>query len=182
MAAVISCPAEVTLVRMSNDASQKPELRRNYKNVVDAFGRIAREEGAAAFFRGVGPFANRAMLVGAVQVGTFDQFKASFRSFGVSNNTLNVFYASMASGLLYSIVTMPFETAKNRMAFQRPDPVTGVNPYRGALQTISLVANREGVLKLWAGFAPYYLRCGGHSVFMFMAVDALRNAYERRAV
>jgi solute carrier family 25 (mitochondrial oxoglutarate transporter), member 11 len=119
------------------------------------------------------------MLVGAVQVGTFDQFKQTFRAHGVHNEHLNVFYASMASGLLYSIVTMPFETAKNRMAFQRPDPVTGVNPYRGALQTITSVASSEGVLKLWSGFPPYYLRCGGHSVFMFMAVEWLRKEYER---
>jgi hypothetical protein len=25
----------------------------------------------------------------------------------------------MSAGLLYSLITMPFETAKNRMAFQR---------------------------------------------------------------
>lgn len=68
LAAVISCPAEVTLVRMSNDASQPVENRRNYKNVVNAFTRILSEEGSSAFFRGVGPFVNRAMLVGAVQV------------------------------------------------------------------------------------------------------------------
>lgn len=29
-------------------------------------------------------------------------------------------------GRLYSVVTMPFETAKNRMAFQKPDPTTGI--------------------------------------------------------
>jgi solute carrier family 25 oxoglutarate transporter 11 len=164
---------------MSNDASQPAELRRNYKSVVNAFVRIMAEEGPATFFRGVGPFVNRAMLVGAVQVGTFDQFKQTFRGYGVKSESLNVFYSSMASGLLYSIVTMPFETAKNRMAFQRPDPVTGLNPYRGAFQTISSVATKEGVLKLWSGFPPYYLRCGGHSVFMFMAVDMLRKSYEK---
>jgi len=31
----------------------------------------------------------------------------------------------MSAGLLYSIITMPFETAKNRMAFQSVDKVTG---------------------------------------------------------
>ena len=32
----------------------------------------------------------------------------------------------MSSGLLYSLITMPMETAKNRMAFQRADPTTGM--------------------------------------------------------
>jgi hypothetical protein len=31
----------------------------------------------------------------------------------------------MNAGLLYSLVTMPLETAKNRMASQKKDPVTG---------------------------------------------------------
>ena len=28
------------------------------------------------------------------------------------------------------------------------------------------VARNEGVLALWKGFLPYYLRCGGHTVLM----------------
>jgi hypothetical protein len=39
--------------------------------------------------------------------------------------SVTVFYASMTSGLIYSVITMPLETAKNRMAFQKPDAVTG---------------------------------------------------------
>ena len=45
IAALISCPAEVTLVRISNDNTLPPESRRNYKGVADAFQRILREEG-----------------------------------------------------------------------------------------------------------------------------------------
>jgi len=74
-AALISCPVEVCLVRMSNDASQPEAARRNYKSVFDAGARIATEEGAAAFYRGSQPFVMRAMLVGGTQVATYDQFK-----------------------------------------------------------------------------------------------------------
>jgi solute carrier family 25 oxoglutarate transporter 11 len=52
MAAVISCPAEVTLVRMSNDATMEPAKRRNYTGVGNAFSRILREEGVKTFFTG----------------------------------------------------------------------------------------------------------------------------------
>lgn len=180
IAALISCPAEVTLVRMSNDSSQPVDKRRNYKGVVDAFQRIMKEEGFAAFFRGSGPFVNRAMLVGAVQVGTYDQFRQTYKSWGVTNDFMNVFYSSMTSGLIYSILTMPLETSKNRMAFQRPDPVTGERLYKGAFQTIGHIVKNEGVLRLWAGFPPYYLRCGGHTVMMFLAVEWLRKLYNER--
>jgi len=175
IAALISCPAEVTLVRISNDSTLPKESRRNYKNVLDAFQRILREEGAKTFFTGVGPFVNRAMVVGAVQVGTYDQFRAYYKKLGVIHPLSNTFYAAFTSGLIYSFITMPLETAKNRMAFQKPDPVTGKRPYTGALQAISTVARNEGVLKLWAGFPPYYLRCGGHTVAMFISVEWLRG-------
>mgnify|MGYP001045752619 CR=1 FL=1 len=123
------------------------------------------------------PFVNRAMLVGACQVGTYDQFRATYKSMGVTGPLMNVFAASMSSGLLYSLITMPLETAKNRMAFQRADPVTKQLKYRGTIQTLSTIAKTEGVLKLWTGFAPYYLRCGGHTVTMFMFVEEIRKAY-----
>mmetsp|Transcript_13584 Transcript_13584/g.22376 ORF Transcript_13584/g.22376 Transcript_13584/m.22376 type:complete len:246 (-) Transcript_13584:509-1246(-) len=125
MAALISCPAEVTLVRISNDATLPPDQRRNYKGVFNGFTRIFAEEGFGAFFRGSGPFVNRAMLVGMVQVGTYDQFKSTYRGLGITSVFPNTFCAAMTSGLLYSLVTMPFETAKNAMAFQKPDPQSG---------------------------------------------------------
>ena len=174
---MISCPAEVTLVRMSNDASQPVDKRRNYKGVVDAFRRITVDEGVLTFFRGCGPFVNRAMLVGAVQIGTYDQFKQVFREVGVENDFSITFYSAMTSGFIYSVITMPFESAKNRMAFQRPDPVTGQRLYKNTIQTLSLISKNEGILKLWSGFPPYYLRGGGHTVFMFLLVEWLRDAY-----
>lgn len=64
IAAMISCPAEVTLVRISNDATLRADKRRDYKSIADAFRRILTEEGPMAFFRGCGPFVNRSMLVG----------------------------------------------------------------------------------------------------------------------
>lgn len=178
VAAIVSCPAEVTLVRISNDATLAPELRRNYTGVLDAFSRILTEEGFLTFFSGVGPFANRAMLVGAVQVGTYDQFRNIYSSFGIKHELLNVFYASMTSGFIYSLITMPLETTKNRMAFQKPD-MNGILPYRSTFQTLKHIVQKEGILALWAGFPPYYIRCGGHTVFMFMSVEWLRSSYRQ---
>eukprot|EP01041_Mallomonas_annulata_P001334 gene1334-2575_t len=180
MAAAISCPAEVTLVRMSNDSTQPVAERRNYKGVLNAFQRILSEEGPHTFFSGVGPLINRAMLVGAVQVGTYDQFRSTYKSMGIKHELLNVFCASMTSGLLFAVSTMPLESAKNRMAFQKADPITGIKPYRSTLQTIRAIAKTEGALSLYNGFSPYYLRCGGHTVCMFIAVETLRNMYKKQ--
>ena len=111
IAAFISCPTEVTLVRLSNDSTLPVESRRNYTGVTNAFSRIMKEEGGAAFFRGAGPFVNRAMMVGAVQVGTNDQFKVFYKEkFGVTNEISNVFCAGKFRGVteggFYSILVV----------------------------------------------------------------------------
>jgi len=175
-AALISCPVEVCLVRMSNDASLPVEQRRGYSGVFNAMGRIASEEGLPAFYRGSQPFVMRAMVVGGTQVATYDQFKGMYASLGVPDGFANQFCSSMSAGLVYSVVTMPLESAKNRMAFQKAD-AAGKMPYTSTLQTLSGVARSEGVISLWNGFLPYYGRCGGHTVSMFIAVDQLRTVY-----
>eukprot|EP00930_Biecheleria_cincta_P047186 TRINITY_DN32658_c0_g1_i1.p1 TRINITY_DN32658_c0_g1~~TRINITY_DN32658_c0_g1_i1.p1 ORF type:complete len:309 (+),score=43.57 TRINITY_DN32658_c0_g1_i1:40-927(+) len=178
IAALISCPCEVSLVRLSNDAALPAEQRRNYKGVIDTFQRIASEEGVPAFWRGSMPFVTRACLVGATQVATYDQFKTIYNSVGIKGN-LNVVASSFTAGLVYSTITMPFESAKNRMASQKPDRETGKLPYRGTLQTIKAVAAAEGSLALYNGFFPYFLRCGGHTVLMFFAVEEMQKMYKK---
>jgi len=184
IAAYISCPMEVAVVRMSNDSSLPPEERRNYKSVFDTGSRIIKEEGVGAFWRGSGPFVTRAMMVGVFQVATLDQFKEMYCQYlnQVKNSIPNVFCAAMTSGLVYSIATMPLEASKNRMASQKPDPVTGKLPYTGTFQTLTKVSSENGFLALYNGFFPYYLRCGGHTVSMFIIVQILRDYYAKYAM
>ena len=184
IAAYLSCPAEVAVVRMSNDSTLPPEERRNYKGVIDTAKRIVNEEGVAAFWRGSTPFVQRAMMVGVFQVATLDQFKDLYaeRLNQKKNSIPNVFCAAMTSGLLYSIATMPLEASKNRMASQKPDPVTGKLPYISTLQTMRAVSAKEGFLALYNGFLPYYARCGGHTVSMFVIVQIIRDMYQKSRV
>ena len=179
MAAYMSCPMEVAVVRLSNDATLPLAERRNYKGVVDTATRIVKEEGVGAFWRGSGPFVTRAMMVGVFQVATLDQFKEMYVNLlGQKVNSIpNVFCAAMTSGLIYSVATMPLEATKNRMASQKPDPTTGKLKYTGTLQTLKLVTRTEGFLAFYNGFLPYYIRCGGHTVSMFIFVQLLRDSY-----
>ncbi len=39
------------------------------------------------------------------------------------------------------------------------------------------VAKAEGTLSLWNGYLPYYGRCGGHTVLMFLFVAELRKHF-----
>lgn len=182
IAAYISCPMEVCVIRMSNDSSLPEAERRNYKSLPDTFTRILKEEGVAAFWRGSQPFVTRAMMVGVFQVATLDQFKDFYaEQLNQKRNSIsNVFCAAMTSGLIYSLITMPLEAAKNRMASQKADPKTGKLPYTSTIQTVTKVAADNGFLALYNGFAPYYLRCGGHTVTMFIFVQVMRDFYREK--
>mmetsp|Transcript_1233 Transcript_1233/g.2688 ORF Transcript_1233/g.2688 Transcript_1233/m.2688 type:complete len:308 (+) Transcript_1233:431-1354(+) len=182
MAAYISCPMEVAVVRMSNDKTLPMDQRRNYKNVIDTATRITKEEGVAAFWRGSNPFVFRAMMVGVFQVATLDQFKELYATkfHQVKNSMMNVFSAAMTSGFIYSIATMPLEVSKNRMASQKRLS-NGTLPYTGIVQTLTKIITEEGVRSLYNGFIPYYMRCGGHTVSMFIFVQLLRDAYVQYA-
>jgi solute carrier family 25 (mitochondrial oxoglutarate transporter), member 11 len=178
MAAYISCPMEVCVVRMANDSSLPVDQRRNYTSVIDVASRIIKEEGIMAFWRGSNPFVTRAMMVGVFQVATLDQFQSVFTKYlNVAKGSIeNVFCSAMSAGLIYSIATMPLEACKNRMASQKADPITKELPYKTVIQTLSKVSAEEGFFALYNGFVPYYLRCGGHTVAMFVIIKLLRDA------
>jgi solute carrier family 25 oxoglutarate transporter 11 len=178
IAAYVSCPMEVCVVRMSNDSSLPLADRRNYKNVVDTASRIVTEEGVMTFWRGSNPFVMRAMFVGVFQVATLDQFKDLYASYfhQTKNSMANVFSAAMTSGFIYAVATMPLEACKNRMASQKKN-ASGTMPYNSIVQTIRKVSAEEGFLALYNGFFPYYIRCGGHTVCMFVLVQLLRDLY-----
>jgi len=182
IAAIISCPMEVATVRMSNDMSLPLDQRKNYTGLPNVVSRILKEEGVSAFWRGSVPFSQRAMLVGVFQVATLDQFKDLYaeKLNQKKNSVQNVFCAAMTSGLIYSIATMPLEASKNRMASQVACPETGILPYRSTMQTMKSVAAKEGFMALYNGFLPYYLRCGGHTVSMFILVELIRDSYRQK--
>ena len=56
LGAWLSNPADLAMVRFQNDGLLPKKERRNYKNFVDAFGRMVKEEGIGSCWKG--SFAN----------------------------------------------------------------------------------------------------------------------------
>lgn len=124
---------------------------------------------------GCTPFIARAVLVGALQIGTYDHFRAFFTSAGVTSPFIVVAAASASAGALYSAATMPLETLKNALAFQRRDVLTDSFQYTSMTHAARSIVATRGVTALWSGFTPYYVRCSVFSVAMFSAVEWLRS-------
>lgn len=60
---------------MQADARLPEAERRNYKNVVDAFKRITKEEGFLALWRGATPTVIRAMVLNLAMLASYDEAK-----------------------------------------------------------------------------------------------------------
>ncbi|CAH0401040.1 unnamed protein product [Chilo suppressalis] len=169
-AALFGTPAEVALIRMTADGRLPAEQRRNYKNVVDALVRIVKEEGVLKLWRGATPTVGRAMVVNAAQLGTYSQAREMFVGYVPDGIPLH-FCASMVSGLVTTIASMPVDIIKTKIQ----------NAAKGESQ-LSVVSNllrTEGVLSLWKGFLPYYARLGPHTVLTFILLEQLNSAYLR---
>ena len=71
----VGTPAELALVRMSNDSKLPAAQRRNYNGVGDCISRIAKEEGLAALWTGAQVTVLRAMVLSAAVLGITSEIK-----------------------------------------------------------------------------------------------------------
>lgn len=175
LASAASTPVEVSMVRMYADGAAAPALRRGYRHIGDALTRIAREEGVRGLWAGATPTIARSMLVNCVQLSVYDQAKESIKRYSGARDGVAVhFAASLTSGYCYSLVTLPVDLAKTRVQNERV-AADGTRQYRNIVQAMMKIARDEGTRNLWRGFTPYFARCGGHTIAMFLALEQVRR-------
>jgi len=172
--AVVGTPAEVALVRMTGDGRLPVAERRGYKNAIDALVRISKEEGVITMWRGVQPTVIRAMILNMAQLGGYSQSKQLLLGSGffIDNMTTH-FVASLIAGFLSTAVSIPVDITKTRL--QTMKMVDGNYPYKGTIDCGLKVIKKEGVLALWKGFTPYFLRLGPHTILTFIILEQLNK-------
>lgn len=174
IASFLSNPIEISMVRLYVDGSLPPAQRRGYTNIYTALSTIARTEGVATLWRGAQPTVLRSCMVNAVQLGVYDVAKESlFDATGLAGVPLHL-AASTTSGFCYSVATLPVDNCKSRMQAQSAGK-DGKLPYTSIPQAIVRVSKEEGLMALYRGFPPYFLRCAGHTVGMFLALEQLKK-------
>ena len=105
---------------MTSDGNLPVDQRRNYKSVFDAIIRIFKEEGLAALWRGAIPTMGRAAVVNAAQLASYSQAKQGILQTGyVKDGIFCHFLASMFSGLVTTMASMPVDIAKTRIQNQK---------------------------------------------------------------
>lgn len=172
----VGTPAEIALIRMTADGGLPPNLRRNYKGVLNATSRIINEEGVKTLWRGCKPTVARAVVVNVAQLVTYSTVKEKLLSTSYFNDNIMCHFASsMISGLVTTVASMPVDICKTRI--QNMKVINGVPEYKGAIDVFTKIVRNEGFFSLWKGFTPYYARIGPHTVLMFIFLEQLNTAY-----
>lgn len=173
--AAVGNPADVAMVRMQADGRLPLAQRRNYKSVIDAISQMTKSEGVTSLWRGSSLTVNRAMLVTASQLASYDQFKETILDNHWMNDGLGTHVtASFAAGFVAAVVTNPVDVIKTRVMNMRVEPGRAP-PYDGAIDCALKTIRSEGPMALYKGFIPTISRQGPFTVVLFVTLEQVRK-------
>ncbi|KAE8722366.1 Mitochondrial uncoupling protein 6 [Hibiscus syriacus] len=142
------------MVRMQADGRLPVSQRRNYTSVVDAITRMSKQEGVTSLWRGSSLTVNRAMLVTASQLASYDQIKETILENGLMKDGLGTHVAaSFSAGFVASVASNPVDVIKTRVMNMKVEPGQKP-PYAGALDCAIKTVKAEGPMALYKGLYP----------------------------
>ncbi|GAV59243.1 Mito_carr domain-containing protein, partial [Cephalotus follicularis] len=173
--AAVGNPADVAMVRMQADGRLPLAERRNYKSVVDAITRMAKQEGVTSLWRGSSLTVNRAMLVTASQLASYDEIKEKILKKGLMKDGLGTHVtASFAAGFVAAVASNPVDVIKTRVMNMKVEK-GNAPPYKGALDCALKTVRAEGPMALYKGFIPTISRQGPFTVVLFVTLEQVRK-------
>jgi len=72
---------------------------------------------------------------------------------------------------------MPVDITKTKI--QNMKIINGVPEFKGAGDVLIKTVRSEGVLALWKGFTPYFMRLGPHTILTFILMEQMNNLYKK---
>ncbi|XP_002135172.2 mitochondrial dicarboxylate carrier [Drosophila pseudoobscura] len=167
-ASICGIPMDLINVRMQNDMKLPNGERRNYRNIVDAFVRISREEGWRALYTGGTSAVLKAAVNTCGQIGLYDIVKTKLSTrFGMKDDIVLHFDSSLISSIFSTVISHPFDVLKTLMMNARPGQFPSISH---ALKHMM----RFGKLGPFRGLAPTMLRKGPATVCLLVFYEQLR--------
>ncbi|KAE8675613.1 Mitochondrial uncoupling protein 6 [Hibiscus syriacus] len=172
--AAVGNPADVAMVRMQADGRLPVSQRRNYTSVVDAITRMSKQEGVTSLWRGSSLTVNRAMLVTASQLASYDQIKETILKNGLMKDGLGTHVAaSFSAGFVAALASNPVDV-KNK-----GDEYEGGGGAKasvcGGVGLCYETVKAEGPMALYKGFIPTISRQGPFTVVLFVTLEQVRK-------
>lgn len=169
----IATPTDLVKVRFQ---AVGPTQQSKYRNTFHAFWTIARTEGIRGLWTGVGPTVQRAAILTAAQIPSYDHTKHTLLNaqLMVEGPALHG-VSSVIAGFVTACSTSPFDVAKTRMMNQKKDVSGAPLLYKNTIQCLAKIIRHEGMLGLYKGFIPNWMRIGPHTIVTFFVFERLRS-------
>ncbi len=174
---LIVTPTQVVKVRL-----QSKDYLGRYKNTIDCFRQIVRDEGVLALTGGLFPTFYRNCVWNSIYFATMPLLKSmvpepkdilanpTHRNLYIADKGLTL-VTGFFGAIFATCFNAPFDVVKSRVQSQmRPtgSASTTVLKYRGTFQTLFLIYKEEGLSACYKGFKPKAIRMGlGGAVAMF---------------
>nr|DBA15666.1 TPA: hypothetical protein GDO54_003139 [Pyxicephalus adspersus] len=149
----------------------------NHQSVSSAFESIYKQQGILGLWRGVNGAVPRVMVGSAVQLATFANAKdwVKRQKWFPDDSWLVPLAAGMMSSVGVAVAMMPFDVVSTRLYNQPVDNGGRGHLYRGFLDCFVKIARTEGILALYKGIVPAYVRLGPHTILSLLFWEELRK-------
>lgn len=165
-------PTDVLKVRMQSNSSLK-----NSK-MLKMFKEIYHQEGFAGLYRGVLPNAQRAAVITALELSTYDSAKSILiNQISMTDGLFVHLAAGSMAGFIATVGALPIDVVKTRMMNQKilKDGSSNVVAYKGSMDCFIRTIRQEGFSALYKGFLPSYLRIAPFNIIFFLTYEKLKR-------
>lgn len=173
---LIASPTDLIKVQLQMEGRRKLEGKPpRVKGALDAFNKIVAESGVKGLYRGVIPNVQRAALVNMGDLCTYDTAKQNLlRHTDLQDNYVTHSLASGCSGLVAATFGTPADVVKTRIMNQPTKNGKGIL-YSGSMDCLIKTATKEGVMALYKGFIPIWLRMAPWSLTFWLSYEKIRQ-------
>ncbi|KAI0210399.1 Mitochondrial substrate carrier family protein ucpB [Lamellibrachia satsuma] len=159
------------LVKVRQQAEGPNDARRHHRTLY-AFFDLYRAGGFRALYVGLGPTVQRAAVLTATQIPTYDHTKHSLLNAGLMTEGIPLhIVSSMVAGFTAALTTSPIDIVKTRVMNQHLK-----NTYHNSFDCVVKTLRTEGLLGFYKGFIPTWMRIGPHTIITFFIFEQLRRA------
>ncbi|XP_069691145.1 mitochondrial uncoupling protein 4-like isoform X2 [Periplaneta americana] len=141
-----------------------------------AFQVIFTAGGIKGLWAGTIPNMQRAAAVNLGDLAAYDKAKRFFLSFPLfTDNIITHTLASLVAGLVSAIMTTPFDTIRTRLMNQPIDDQGRGLLYKGTTDCFIQSIRNEGLLALYKGFVPLWLRLGPWALVFWVSFENIKK-------
>ncbi|KAK3120769.1 hypothetical protein QOZ80_9AG0693400 [Eleusine coracana subsp. coracana] len=173
IAITVANPTDLVKVRLQAEGKLAPGAQRRYAGAMDAYAKIARQEGVAALWTGLGPNVARNAIINAAELASYDQVKQTILKIpGFKDDVVTHLFSGLGAGFFAVCIGSPVDVVKSRMM--------GDSAYKSTIDCFVQTLKNDGPLAFYKGFLPNFARLGSWNVIMFLTLEQVQKVFVKK--